>query len=363
MKLKIRLKTILLFTALLVLGGMILGFYSCSSHNTPVAPQAIEDLPPVTTVTPDGAIIIINEDGTTTTIPPPVPVVLHDDGSETVMLDYVVTIDENGDVELVTLRQGEIEFTIDDPSGRIYELLDVDLIFSTFVETSPDVWSGTATIINDTDFDIFYPRLAWRADQLAAGKFRLASIVDVLQNPDMWCSAYIPPNQPPYLGLGMVFIADEDENYRINGGGDSATHDIVLNMPDGWTPVIVSLMMELNPEDLPAVSLIAPRVPRDILIDLDEGPAVVGSIITVTIDTEIWSSGIRGWVEYDYLGSVVGVVAQLEFRGYESGVATYQGYIQTKPSVYGATDVLVAFPGREVAGGIQDTYIQIAQFT
>ena len=66
MESKISVKTILLFTALFILGTMILGFYSCSGSTTPVSPQLQEDFTEDIIVPPDGLTTIVNEDGTIT---------------------------------------------------------------------------------------------------------------------------------------------------------------------------------------------------------------------------------------------------------------------------------------------------------
>ena len=148
MEFKISLKTILLFTALIVLGTIILGFYSCSSNNTPVTPQgdsvvsddsALDDVPVITDE------LIYDQ-------PSDVDYTVGDVGSDSVRIDYTLTIGPDGHTTLSAPRQVTL------PIGLAVE---VDTIFGDLYETEPGIWNLDVAILNNGLFEMYFPRLVF----------------------------------------------------------------------------------------------------------------------------------------------------------------------------------------------------------
>ncbi len=360
MQVKISLKTILLFAALFILGTMILGFYSCSSGGATVTPQMADEwtdedttstLQPGTTVLSDGTIV--TTDGSTTIVTTTTPADGDGTGTDTTTtITYELVINEDGTPDLRTVREGQsVE---DEPS---YELT-----FSTFVETAPDVWEGTVTVLNnDSLATLLNPRIAYIPPMVSAMNSRGQGVLENVLSPDLWWAEALPGTLLP-VAHPLIFVADEDENYAI-GPSEEATHDITILSSDGAV-LAVYLMGEASFDGNPTTY--SQSVPHGIDISLVENPSI-GSMVTVELDVDHWNSSQPGYIMFDTEGGGVilhGIPLPLEFVGDPGGIITYQGAIVAKPSVDGETTVTVYFPGGKVGTDLyRHTYVQMVTYS
>lgn len=344
MKFKMNVKTILLFSALFILGTMILGFYSCSGGTaTPVSPQLTDDtiadnpLPgdSTTIITDDGdAITITTEDGTT-------------------IVTYIVTIDDNGN-PIITTRESQI--ISDGNQGLLTG--QVELTFTDFVPDGPN-WTGTATITNNSPYLIHYPRVVIGPIPMEPGSgmdFESVYFIYVVQDPDIYCGLY-KESSIPVPAYPTIFVADEDENYQIPVDG-AASHDISIKYEGTPKETFeVFLVYEIQPiaEDI-AGSMWGPQtiVPSRIDIEFVECVAGISTInVTLGIDPENWVHNIC--IVEDTFTQEITTFIFVDLNPDLEPVFT--GSIAWDPALDGPMDIMAYFTGEFLYRISSDSYM------
>lgn len=352
MKFKMNVKTILLFSALFILGTMILGFYSCSGGTaTPVSPQLTDDtiadnpLPgdSTTIITDDGdAITITTEDGTT-------------------IVTYIVTIDDNGN-PIITTRESQI--IADGNQGLLTG--QVELTFTDFVPDGPN-WTGTATITNKSPYLIHYPRVVIGPIPMDPIEgydidFETVHFIDVIQDPDIYCGLY-QRSSFPVPAYPTIFVADEDENYQIPVDG-AASHEISLKyegIPKETFVVFLVYENQLSAEDIFS-SVWGPKtiVPSRVDIEFVEyvdGASVIN--ITLGIDPENWVHNIC--IVEDTFSQETYTFA---FGGFNPDLEpVFTGSIEWNPAVDGTINIMAYFPGEFLHRKSSDTYMDFTSLS
>ena len=368
MELKISVKTVLLFTALFILGTMILGFYSCSGNTTPVSPQlteefaddgTLEQVDGVTTiVNEDGTITIINEDGDTTTVTTPGTTYTTDDG--TTIVTYTVTIDEDGNVLIISNpREGA------NISGELGDIpVDDDVVeieFGTFVADG-DFWTGDVTVINNSPTTLLNPRMAFGGFVVEefppeSEHYILADFINTLSNPDIYCTLF-STGKYKLTAYPLVFIADEDEDYRITPEDGSATHEVTLLFDPSVTPYFeVDLLYSMIHTSIVPESTHHSIAPHAINIT-NEGPFEGLTQIKVTLDADpsTWDPHIFGVLECDYgIGIMVLPLTPELFNEFNQPV--YTVLLDWDPLGGTSAHLLACFYGDTTAGPAGDTYL------
>ena len=359
MKLKMNVKTILLFTALFILGTMILGFYSCSgSSTTPVSPQLIDESI-VDNPLPGDITTIITEDGDTITITTPTTTTVTEDG--TTIVTYIVTIDDYGNV-IITPREG-LGIASDSAGDIISSLVELEL--TDFVPDGP-LWTGTATITNHSPYLIHYPRVVIGPilmDPIEGlnDDFKIVQFIDVVQDPDIYCGLYQESSIPP-AGFPTVFIADEDENYQLEVDG-VASHDISIKyegIPEETFKVFLLYeiepvaLYEIEPVDIINSMGAQTVVPKSIDIEFVECVAGISTInVTLGIDPENWVHRIC-FVEDTFSQEIT----SFTLEGFNPDLEpVFTGSIEWNPAVDGPMNITAYFTGEFLNRQHSDSYM------
>lgn len=366
---KISVKTILLFTALFILGTMILGFYSCSGNTTPVSPQLTEEfteeiLNPAdgvtTIVNDDGTITIIDSDGDTTTTTPGTTITM-DDG--TTITTYIVTIDAEGNLIIIDAREGAAE-----PGDS--EVVSPFLEFSTFVQDG-ELWTGNAIITNNSsDLALHFPRIAFvvYGESIVSGgvewsRFNTVNFLDALVNPDIYFGLY-RDREIPAVAYPTIFIADEDESYTIDPG-EVAEHEITVRFdPDAPQFFEVNLFYQAVTVSSPSDALIGEiwdDVPLGIDIEFVEYIDEV-SRIAITLDANLY--GGLDILPVIVEESLYGEVATFVFYEYnEFDQPVYTGEIRWNPAEDGPINVMAYFRLSPEFGISADSFMDFTTLT
>ncbi len=373
MESKISVKTILLFTALFILGTMILGFYSCSGNTTPVSPQLTDEFTDDGLVPADGVTTIDNGDGTytivdangdTTTITTPGTTYTTEDG--TTIITFTATLDEDGNMIIVDTREGaggSDEFEVDNP---------VSLEFSSFVADG-DQWTGNIMVTNLSHVNSlcfpcvvfgYYgePEMISNEDPVLS-EFNLANFLDPLVNPDIYFGLY-RDSRIPKRAYPTIFIADEDEDYTV-APDETAEHEITVRFdPEAPQFFEVNLVYQLVPDTVEPEGLwgdLGLEMPLGIDIEFVEYLDGVSRIaVTVDMDPAYEPAKIQALVEESlYGGFSLFVFSELN----EFGQPVYTGKIQWNPDEDGPINIMAYFPQIPSVGVIGDSFMDFTTLT
>ena len=361
MELKVNIKTILLFSAFFILAGMILGFYSCSAHNTPTIPDT-------TNVVPPPVPTVLDTDPTTPIVVLPGPPTTDGSGDTGVIMSgYTFTVDSDGNTIITSARENTVvSGAIPDPGGSTFTLMPgIIITFSPFTVQDNTI-TGVVTITNaSSDYILINPRLnyvissttpsydpidfapgdpsslspakPWDPSILSkAGLVNRDGFSTVLSEAQFWQSLNL------HLAYPFVFIADEEEHYMVIDG-ESVSHEIVLEFDESHvTTYYAFFTSELIQSDGATNEDIVTGIPRNVSLVLLEDPGSVNSYASATVDMDYFDPArpCVALLDLDY------IVYQLEYSGVDAeGKYILDATIPAKPSVDAPfTLITVIFP-------------------
>jgi len=366
MELKVNLKTILLFSAFFILAGMILGFYSCSAHNTPTTPDLGSQNPGPAPGPVVNGPRTPNPHPPNPYIVPPVTPTANSNGSTGVIISgYSFSVDSDGTMTITDVREAEAVIgPLPTKSGYSYVLIDgVTLELSAFAIVG-DTITGFATVRNNSpDFILINPRLNFANSSLASlnpapsnasnaplGVGSSASNFDawddsilgepVLINYDGFSTIAMGAqywNIDIYRACPFVFIADEDEGYTLNEG-ESAAHQIVLDKntshPVSYYMFFVSEICPVGTEN-PITG-----VPRTVYLALEENPSLRQSQVRIAMDMDYFNESRT--INCGLLLTSHSSRNRVMYGGTEDGHYILTGIIPAMPSVDPPFSVITA---------------------
>jgi len=369
MKSKISVKTILLFTALFILGTMILGFYSCSGNTTPVSPQLIDEftdeaLVPADVSTTinngDGTITIVDENGDMTTITTPGTTITMEDG--TTIITYTVIMGEDGNLTIIDPR----EVTAAGSGNLVDDLIYLE--FSSFVQDG-ELWTGNVRVVNNSSSLLQFPRAvfgnyAGTGLSSQSSEFSQVNFIDILVNPDIYFGLY-RNDAIQATAYPAIFIADEDENYTVDPAG-FAEHEITIRLnPETVSEQYfeVNLAYQMAPVQTDTGVLddeIRKGVPLGIDIEFVEFDEVSRITITVDVDLDFDFGIMPVRVEESLYGDIYTFTFS-GFNGFEQPV--YTGVINWNPIEDGPINVMAYFPQGLAMRAYSDSFMDFTTLT
>ena len=346
---------------------MILGFYSCSAHNTPTAPEGTDTtvgpVPPGSSSTP---LVPGTLPGTPIITLPEAPTA---DGTVGyIITGFTFTVDSNGNTTYTDTRQNlATSGPIPNIGGFSMEVIPgVTIAFSPFAVVG-NTLKGFVTLTNaQHHYGLLNPRAIYiklsEGEGLTpgGGLYGLPGMSPIETPGAAWdfsplkssgllnCDGFCTMNMGASTwGLNLeyaypyILIAREDENYLLDYG-DSASNQVILDASGGVGPLsyavyfITEIAAKEGIDDEIDPAEFYTGVPRSVATTLLENPLADESTVRIAIDMDTFDEDRACYLMVDRGYTVV----TLEYAGIEDDKYIVQGTIPVKPSADGPIELV-----------------------